>query len=699
LTARLALLLSLGIAWLNLLLTSRWAEVPGSLNGPKYPFYLAALGAASILAWGARPERVRIRTASLALCWGALAFLAFSFFRWFPSGTWARIPFLDDWPPRFQSTLEGLRMLEHGAFAGWRWGFLGGYPTATDVTQDLTVWAAVPMWLLGPEAGFHATHLLLFLAIPALVWVDLRFVSPDGREEADLALLGAALAALFSTNYSYFLIRSGDTNSLAGVVSALATLVAAHAARVGTRGAAFALVLALTITNYSHRGFFVYTLLFLALDAVVSRDWRSAARAAVATVTALVASLPLTWDLWRYPSYYIINNVELRPSPFSPLSFLRSVYYNVELLFRPGRWFNDYTGIVNVFLPVIAFVAWKARGRTRLYALSTLAAVALVRLNYSYFGYAFVRPIHLLPVFAAPALGWFVLRGVGRRPLAAVLLALFALYIQTWLVTVPHVRTVRDFDPALVDRLAALDGNLLLVENAFHRDVDASPDRASLPTPFGVHYEALLPDATARRFYAGMWDGWQWTPYRDQVFANGTFRGRALSEVPVEELAEELRRWGVRHLVVWSEPAKSYLQDAPRFVSRWHTARWQHFELLEADDRAVVTSQGRGVLEDTGPFGATVRLFGVGRGDRVTVRTNYHPAWRASADGAPVAITDADGQLAFASPLDGDVVVRLEYPRRRWLLVVALIAIVGGGWLARRFDRRRGEGEKETTRG
>ena len=688
-TARLVLLFSLGLAWLNLLLTARWAHVPGSINGPKYPFYVAALAAASVLAWGARPAPLRMRAASVALCGGALAFLFVAFFRWFPADAWSRIPFLDDWPPRFQSTLEGMRMLEHGAFAGWRWTFLGGYPTATDVTQDLTVWAAIPMWCLGPEAGFHAAHLLLFLAIPALVWIDLRIVNGPQREERGIRLVAVALAALFSTNYSYFLIRSGDTNSLAGVVSALATLVAAQAARGGKRGAPLAMILALTLTNYSHRGFFVYTLLFLVLDAAVARDWRSAARAGVATLAALVASLPLTWDLWRYPSYYVINNVELHPAPFSWVGFLRSVYYNVELLFLPGRWFNDYTGLVNVFLPVIAFVAWKANARVRFYALSTLLVVALVRLNYSYFAYAFVRPIHLLPVFAAPALAWFVFRGVGRRPLAFAVLAVFALYIQVWLVTVPHVSSVRDFDAALVDRIAASDGHLVLVENAFHRDVDTSPHRASLPTPFGVHYEALLPDATRRRVYGGMWDGWQWTPYRDQVFANGTFRGKALEEVPIEEVVNELRRWGIRHLFVWSEVAKRYLAAAPGFTARWHTARWQQFELLDVDARAIVTTHGSGVLEDTGPFGATVRVSGAHRGDRVIVRANYHPAWRAHLDGTSLDTADADGQLAFAAPRDGDLVVRLEYPRRRWLLLVALAAVVGGAWLAGRFPATR----------
>lgn len=48
--ARAALLLSLALAWLNFLLTSRWASIPGSVHGPKRWFYVAALVLASVLA-------------------------------------------------------------------------------------------------------------------------------------------------------------------------------------------------------------------------------------------------------------------------------------------------------------------------------------------------------------------------------------------------------------------------------------------------------------------------------------------------------------------------------------------------------------------------------------------------------------------------------------------------------------------------
>jgi len=51
-------------------------------------------------------------------------------------------------------------------------------------------------------------------------------------------------------------------------------------------------------------------------------------------------------------------------------------------------------------------------------------------------------------------------------------------------------------------------------------------------------------------------------------------------------------------------------------------------------------------------------------------------------------VSDVNGQLAFAAPADGDYVVELQYPARRWLIAVALAAIVAGWWLMRALPPR-----------
>jgi hypothetical protein len=49
------------------------------------------------------------------------------------------IPFLDNFPGRFQSTVDGIALLMRAALVGWQWHYLGGYQLSSDgnaVTDD-----------------------------------------------------------------------------------------------------------------------------------------------------------------------------------------------------------------------------------------------------------------------------------------------------------------------------------------------------------------------------------------------------------------------------------------------------------------------------------------------------------------------------------------------------------------------------------
>jgi hypothetical protein len=313
----------------------------------------------------------------------------------------------------------------------------------------------------------------------------------------------------------------------------------------------------------------------------------------------------------------------------------------------------------------------------------------MARFNSAEFGYLFLRPVHLLGVLLPPVLAWFLIAHVTERRLRVAFVALIAVYLQVWWQPVPHVPNDASVEPALVERLKGLDGALVVVENAPHRDMDLAPGSTSQRTPFGAHFESLLPGLTGRRLYAGMWDGWQWTPARLQVIAAGTFMGRAIEATPAADVIAELRRWGVRHLLVWSDASRRYFGTQSAFAERWADARWTQFELLEADTRAVVTATGHGALDSLTPSGGRVRLDGVTAGERVIVRTNFHPSWMARDEARPVALVDAGGQLAFDAPRSGSYDITLEYPRRAWLLWMALASVLAAiGTILRIGDRR-----------
>ena len=681
-SVRVALVCSLALLWLNFLLTSRWAHVDGSINGPKRPFFLAALLAASVCAlWGFRgpADSGMSRRAAKGLAAAGLLFLGYCFLVWFPIGSWRQTPFLDDWPIRYQSAVDMMRLLSTGAFTGWEWRFHGGYHSSSDATQGLGTLTFLPMKILGAALGFHVSHVLLFLALPFLVWRDL---SLDESRDDRVTAAAAGLVSLFATGYSYFLIRSGDTNSVGGVVMVMATLAGAHAARRGRRWGPWALVAGLAVTAYAHPGFFAYAALYLILDAAVARDRASAIRAAIAIAAGVVASLPLTWESWRYPSFFSFNTLFYEPPRAIDWPALaRTLYYNVELLWLPGRWFNDYSGLALVFLPVAIALAVVDRGRVRFHALALIATLALMRLSNVYAGYVFLRPIHMLVVFSAPVLAALLVRHAGTVWLRWSLVAVLVLYVQVWFRAVPHLADVRDFNAPLVDRIAAAPGALVLLENNPHRNMNADPGGTTEPSRFGTHFEPSIAERTGRRLYAsGYADGWSWSPWKGQVVAGGTFMGRSIAATPHDAFVAEMRRWGVVDLFVWSKATTSYLKEDPRFEASWTDGVWTDFRLRSPDPREVATASGAGTLVNAGPHHAEVVLTRVRSGDPVTVRTNFHPAWTAHAGGQPVPLTARDGQLSFTAPCTGDCVVALSYPAHRGFIPLALGAVLAAGW-------------------
>jgi hypothetical protein len=677
------LALSLVLAWLNFLLTAKWAAIPGALNGPRWPWYGAALLAATVLTVGARrrvgsPARTGRVLPIVLAAWGAVT-LAVATFARLPPSTWSQIPLKDDWTELYQQAVNGVRLLHHGTFVGWNWWLQGGYPTSTDIGQNLAALAFIPMTLFGDRVGYHVLHVLVLFALPVLVWWDLR---EDGREVAAVA---GAFAALFTSYYLVGFGNSGDTNSLMGVFCATIALAGSGAARRGNRIGGVVLLLGLTLALYSHPAFFVYAVLFIAIEAAYFQDLTVFLRVCVAGVTAAIASLPIHWESLRYHAYTNFNNAVYDPA--APIDWplaIKTMYYNVEILAFPHRWFNDYRSLANVWLPALVVSACRLpRSRAGFYVWATLAAQLLLRFNTAEVGAVFDRIQHMLPIVEAPALAAFVVSFAGTPMLAAALAATIGIYVPTTLVSIRHVESVREWDPALIDRIAASDGNMTVVEISPHRDMDRNPSRRSPRTPFDVHFEGLLPDATKHRFYSQMIDGWVFNVWRGEVVAAGTWRGEPIDLAPVDAFTAEMRKWGVKQLFVWTDRSRSYLARSGRFVERWRGGLWSEFEMLDPSPPVSVTisGSGHGSLRHLNMLGGEVLLDGVAAADTVVVRAHYYPAWRAFDGDREVALYPVDGQLAFHAPRTGAYAVHLVYPRYRRLSLAALAALVLGACL------------------
>jgi hypothetical protein len=681
-----ALSCSLLFAWLNFLFTAKWAGLPGALNGWRWPWYGAALLAATIFTFMAgrsvgQPARPGRPASWVLVAAGALTLVSALFSR-LPLSSWSDLLFQDDWTELFQQAVNGVHLLYRGSVVGWNWWLMGGYPTSTDIAQNFSLLGLLPMALAGDRVGYHLLHVVLFLSLPLLVWWDVS------REDRDTGLVALGFSAFFVAGFFVTVGNSGDTNSLVGVFAATVALAGSREARRGGRWGGPVLLLGLVFAAYSHQAFFVYACIFLAIESVYYRDRAAFVRLAIAAPAAFLSSLPLHWESFRYHAFVSFNNTVYDPAaPTDWQRFFRLVFYAVEMLVQPHRWFNDYRSLCNVWLPVLAVVALSpGRSRAGFYAWLALTAQLLLRFNTPEAGAMFDRLQHMLPVLAAPALAGFVFTCGANRRLAVSLVAVIGLYVATSYVPVTHVKDLRAWDAPLIDRMSGLDG-MIAFEVSPHRDMDRDPVRRTPKTPFAAHFEGGLPGETGRRFYSQMIDGWVWNIWRGQVIGAGTFRGRAIEKTPPEEFAAEMRRWGVRHVFVWTDVSRGYLAGITLFAERWREGRWSDFEVAEADTRSVVTQSGSGRLANLDFLGGDVVLTGVEAGGPVVVRTNYYPAWRAYADGREVALFASEGQLAFRAPSAGSYVVRLEYPRYRGLSLFAACVFLLGALVLSRWPR------------
>jgi uncharacterized membrane protein YfhO len=81
-------------------------------------------------------------------------------------------------------------------------------------------------------------------------------------------------------------------------------------------------------------------------------------------------------------------------------------------------------------------------------------------------------------------------------------------------------------------------------------------------------------------------------------------------------------------------------------------------------------------VTDLDGYAKKVVLSGVEEGSRVTIRSNYFPAWKASYKGKDIPISSANGQLAFTAPASGNLTVDLKFPKYTALTIIAILALV-----------------------
>ena len=629
---------------------------------------------------------------------GALAVLAVKF----PPADWGQLIFFDDYPTIYYASLRGLRTLAQGGVFGWDTRLLGGYYAVSDVNHNLALFL-LPFALFGPRLGYHLLIGCSALAFPLLLalWVRQTF------RQLGAVALGIWIAGFFYLTVMDNLLHWGMLNSFLGLDLLIMALGLVGRVRDRRPWAIFPLALCLGLAVYAHVGFFLYALAFLGLAFLGSGpnglSWpgRILARdLALAVLGGVVLSLPMTVHYLAFPGYFIESNESWAPQTVNWGRSLQQSWHNLLAYANLNPWLAlpvKYQALFLLTLPGSVWVAARGEKAARWSAVcAALVAGASVLeipgLTLALARLKFTLPIFLIVIFVAWA--WDGRQGAPRP--AALLLLGALLWVAwppraTW--PVAHLPSLQDFHPALMEQVAALPaGEWVVWEAQSSYDVIDDPAEQSPHGPVGAHLEAFLPLETDKRYMTLIQEGYHHSIYRGNVLNAGAFRGQAIRHVPLEVMRGFLDRWGVGHLVAWSEPSRRYFDAHPDwFDPVWSDEQWTLYAYTGADPRAVLVSPGTGHLEGEGPFGFRVVLEGVQAGQVVVVRQNTFPAWRARWEGGEVPLFADDGRLAFVAPADGDYTVIFQYPRFEAASVLALGALAAG--LGSGIRRRGNPGE------
>jgi len=558
----------------------------------------------------------------------------------------------------------------------------------------------LPLAVIFPEnLAFHLLILANFLGFPLLVYLASRRLL--GKEKA--ALFAAWCAVGLLCGYGANILNWGMIPSFVSVNLFLLSLILLVGLLKGERLAGFFLVLVLSLSFFVHLGHFLHIILFLliiylffSLKPYEAKRPRWLGLLLLAVAFLMIVS-PFLSLLLRFKGYILTTNF------WSPLpgGLANIVGYLKGSLFKalPGfSWDRVYfTFRLDRFLPLavlllpVAFYNLKKRSTKEfLTALLLLFFVFATLLKFiPSLEILMGRLDFLAPAILALFMGSWLYQASERNAyfvhiLAVALLSFLTLGYFFSGPPIKHLRDIRDYHTVLVDKIQGLDGHLILFENTAKNNPkkDRSEDLQTIPGPH-VHITNYLQQRTGKRFFSH--PGFDPHPYhiiRDTYIVNGTYKGEDLQKMSIEEMNEILRKWGVKFLVVWSEGAKSYFGKYPPYYQFIYAdPQYAIFEFLKAEPGSVATESGQGEIISETHFEIALGLKSVKAGERVILRYNYFPLWRAfwqnGGKRREIRLENYDGQISFISPAAGDYTVRLVFPKEWWWGLLSLVGLSG----------------------
>ncbi len=188
------------------------------------------------------------------------------FFQKFPIQDWNKIIMSDDLTPGYTGSIKGVETLLDGGMFGWDSKMLGGYYMVSDIPMNRSLFLLPFSLIFGHKIGYHAMILLFYIIFPFLCRFYVMLTMKDSRMGAGVFAYSSVFLA------SFFINLFGMIDNLMGLDLFILNLCLFEKMKNGSKTAPFLLAISISLTMHAHVAFFIYSLLFIGVENVLSRN-------------------------------------------------------------------------------------------------------------------------------------------------------------------------------------------------------------------------------------------------------------------------------------------------------------------------------------------------------------------------------------------------------------------------------------------
>ena len=625
----------------------------GPLNRP---FYLDAVN-----------RSTSVRLLSLVLI------TALPFFYKFPVTRFNQLIFQDDYPKYLYFARYHLNILKNGALFGWNDQFSGGFPSFLDLR--LLSLPVLPFSFFGDNIGFHLMITAFYLTLPLLIYALTIQINNDKTT----AFINGLVCGFAQMAYFGDMLEWGMLPGFISIWLMVLSLIFIERFYQDKAFSLFYLSLTLGLMFYIHFISLASTVCLLFFRTLAQtfllKKRVSAKKLLFMCLFVTLIVLPFLLPMIRYNRFIIPTSNFFDQSDSGSLIFHFSDMLRTYLILPVWLLDTPHYRSLWMILPlaIMLFFRDERAKKNAIY----LFIILIIAFGGPFFNTQFTARIKfIVPIFIALIAGVWIVDPSGKFSLSRFLMILlvcsFMLTTNSLSKPIRHIPHIADFKPHLIQEITRANGQLILLENTANLNPYKNLFEEHVESGY-PHFEGSLASHTERRFLSHYGtDSYPYFIFREGLILSGVSNGDDIAKIHIKDMIRILDKWGIQNVVVFSSKAKNYFYNAHPYFDR--TFQDEGFEMFTLKDRQ--SGDDKIKTQTLNPFHKQITLKNIARGETITLKTNYFPAWKAFHGKHKVEVFNDNGQLSFLSPTEGNVKIDLYFPRYYPLLIISFVAIL-----------------------